>query len=203
MCVSAERVDAKPPAGVSGDTVLAHVPARLRGAGGEEADDVRHVAAADEQSAAIDGVADERGDPAHRLRLDLGGGRRQRPRAHVGVHRRGEKIAENPDRRRWRGDVAEKTRVAVEQRVLEEQLRRPFQQRPRLHPRFRKRPRQVQRAAHRRRRFVAGHRSVRQRLEEIRQLIHEPMAQRAERGPVHRQRRMPNGIAIHAGVPCW
>jgi hypothetical protein len=48
------RVDAK-PAPDSGDAVLAHVPAGLRRARGQEADEVRHVAAADEQPAAVGG----------------------------------------------------------------------------------------------------------------------------------------------------
>ena len=140
------------------------------------------------------------GDPSHRLRLDLGGGRRQRPGADVRVDRRGEKVAENPDRRRRRGDVPEEARVSVEQRVIEQQLCRPFQQRSRVRPRFRERAREIERVAHRRRRFVAGHRTARQRFEELRDLIDEPMSQRAKRRGVHRERRMPDGIAIHAGL---
>ena len=38
------------------------------------------------------------------------------------VYSRGEKIAENPDRRRWSSDVSEETRVTVEQRVSEQQF---------------------------------------------------------------------------------
>ena len=115
-------VHAQPAARIAGDAVLAHVPAGLRRARGQEADEVRHVAAADEQPAAVDRVADELGDPSHGLRFDLGGGRRQRPGADVRVHGRGEKVAENPDRRRRRGDVPEEARVPVEQRVIEQQL---------------------------------------------------------------------------------
>ena len=70
------------------------------------------------------GIADQLGDPAHGLRLDLGGGRRERPGADVRVDRRGEQVGEHADRRRRRGDVAEEARVPVEQRVLEQQLRR-------------------------------------------------------------------------------
>ena len=77
VCVSSEpytrRRRPSPPA----MPCVAHVPAGLRGARRQEADDVRHVAAADEQPAALGGVADQLGDPAHRLTLDLGRGRRR------------------------------------------------------------------------------------------------------------------------------
>ena len=73
----------------------------------QQADDVRHVAAAHEQAAAAVWIADQLGDPADGLDFDLGRRGRQRPGADVGVHRRGEKVAEDADRRRRRGDVAE------------------------------------------------------------------------------------------------
>ena len=43
-----------------------------------------------------------------------------------------------------------------------------------------------------------GHRTARQRFEELRELIDEPMSQRAERRGVHRERRLPSGIDIDA-----
>ena len=119
-------------AGVAGDAFLAHVPARLRRARRQEADEVRHVAAAHQQPAAVVRVADQLGDPAHRLRLDLGRGRRQRPGADIRIDRRGQEVAEDADRRRRRRDVAEEARMPVEQRVLEQQSRRLLEQRGRV-----------------------------------------------------------------------
>ena len=54
-----------------------------------------------------------------------------------GVDRRGEKVAEDADRRRRRGDVAEEARMRVEQRVIEQQPRRLLQQRRRRRCRLR------------------------------------------------------------------
>ena len=41
-------------------------------------------------------IADQLGDPPHRLRLDFGGRRRQRPRADVGIDGGGEQVARIP-----------------------------------------------------------------------------------------------------------
>ena len=81
----------------------------------QEADEVRHIAAAEEQPTATDRIANELGDPSYGLGLDLGGGWRERPCADVRVYSRGEKITENPKRRRRRGDVSEETRVSIEE----------------------------------------------------------------------------------------
>jgi hypothetical protein len=71
---------------VSGANALRpHVPRRARSARGKEAHEVRHVPAADEQPAAARGKTDELGKPAHRLLLDLRRGRRERPRADIGI----------------------------------------------------------------------------------------------------------------------
>jgi hypothetical protein len=191
-------VHAKPASRISSDALPANIPAGFRRARGQEADQIRHVAAADQQTAALDRVADERGDPSHRLRLDLGGGRRQHPRADVGVHRRGEKVAENADRRGWRGDVPEKAGVGIEQRVIEQQLCGLFQQGPWIHPQLRERASEVERVAHHRGRFVMRDRTTRQGVEEICDPVHESMSQRSERRGVHRERGLPAGIAIHA-----
>ena len=169
---------------------------------GQEADDVGHVAAAHEQAAAVRRVADELGDPAHRLRFDLGRGRRQRPGADVRVHRRREQIAEHADRRRRRRDVAEEARMPVEQRVLEQQLRRLLEQRPRVDARLpaagpsgrapRARPRATRRAS----------RAARHRFEEGRHLVHEPMPERAKRRGVHRQcGRRVGCLSFIIGIP--
>ena len=77
-------------------TLLSHVPRGLGRASGDETDEVRHVAAADQQPAAPGGKPDQFGNPPHRLPLDLGGERRQPPHlCLVGGDRR--EIAEHPD----------------------------------------------------------------------------------------------------------
>ena len=102
------------------------------GAGGEEADEVRHVAAAHQQAAAVGRKPDQLGNPADGLRFDLGGHRRQPPCADVLVDGRRQQIAERADGRRARRDVAEEPRMSVEQRVLEEQSRGFVEQRARV-----------------------------------------------------------------------
>ena len=54
----------------------------------------------------------------------------------------------------------------------------------------------------RRRRFVVGHGTAGNRFEELRELIHQPMPQRAKRPGVHRERRPPAGIVLHTRVLC-
>jgi len=85
-----------------------------------------------QQAAAVLRVANERGNPPHGLRLDFRGGRGERPGAHVGVDRRGQEVAEDADWCRRGGDVSEEARVGVQQRVLEQQAGRAFQQRARF-----------------------------------------------------------------------
>ncbi len=121
----------------------ARTSAGLRGAGGEEADEVRHVAAAHQQAVAVGGKPNQLGDPADGLRFDLGGDRRQPPGADVLVDRRRQQIAERADRRGARRDVAEESRMSVEERVLEEQLRRFVEQRTRVGAALGQRPLRV------------------------------------------------------------
>jgi hypothetical protein len=111
---------------ISRNAALAGIPTRLGCACSEKADEVRYIAAAEEQPAAIDGVANEFSDPTHGLRFNFGGSWRECPCANVRIHRRGEKVAENPNRRRRRGDVSEETRMSIESRVGEQQLCRLF-----------------------------------------------------------------------------
>ena len=75
-CVRLHRgIHAERASLLSGNAMFTNVPAGHRRARGHETDEVRHVAAADEQPAAIYPVAAERGDPAYGLRFDLGRGR--------------------------------------------------------------------------------------------------------------------------------
>ena len=61
-------------------------------------------------------------------RFDLGRHRRESPGSHVLVERGRQEIAEHPNRRRARRDVAEKARVAIEHRVIEQHVGRLGQQ---------------------------------------------------------------------------
>src|SRR5262249_61207902 len=94
--------------------ILAYTPARFGSARSWQADEIRHVAAADEQAATIYGVANELCDPSDGLRLDLGGSWRERPCANVRVYRCGQKVPENPDRCRGRRRVSEGARESSE-----------------------------------------------------------------------------------------
>ena len=58
----------------------------------------------------------------------------KRPRAAVLIHGARQQIAEHADRRRARRDVAEEARMAVEQRMVEQQLRGIRQQRRGIGP---------------------------------------------------------------------
>ncbi len=113
-------VDAQRTPWVGVEAASLQVPARLRSAGGKEADDIRQVAAADQYPARALGIADELGDPAHRLGLDLRGHRCDGPGSDIGVDRGGEQISQHADGGRRRGDVAEEAGMAVEEGVIEE-----------------------------------------------------------------------------------
>ena len=99
-----------------------NVPRRFRFAGDDEGDDVGHVAAADEDAIPLSRQAHELRKPANYFVLDLGGDGRQRPRAAIWIHRRGEEIGERANRRSRRRDVAPEARAAIVCRLLEERL---------------------------------------------------------------------------------
>src|SRR4029453_442641 len=96
---------------------------------GPKADHICHVAAADDDAAATGGEADELSDPADRLRFDLRRRGSEQKSARVRVDRRREKLAEYPDGRGRRRDVAEEPRMLVEEGVIEEQRGRILDQR--------------------------------------------------------------------------
>ena len=160
--------------------LLTNVPAGLGGTRGPEADEVCHVAAADHEPAARHWVANQLGDPAHGLRFDLRGRRRQRPGADVGVERRRQKVAQDADRRRRRSDVPEEARVSVEQRVIEQLRCRPFQQRARIGATLRQRAVEIESRSDSGRGFIPGHRAVRNRVQKGGELLHEPVTERSE-----------------------
>jgi len=161
-------VDAESATGVATDTVLAHIPPGLCQTRSEETHEISHVAAADQQSSAIGRIADQLRDPPYRLRFDFRRGWREDERPDVRIDGRSEKVAEDPDRRRRRGDVPEKARVRVEQRVIEQQSGGLLQQRTRLRTRLWKRPRQAECGANGRRRLPARHGTARHRCKRIR-----------------------------------
>ena len=75
--------------------MLADIPAGLRLTGSEEADEIGHVAAADQQSAASGRIANQLGDPPDGLRFDFRRRRCQDERPDIRVDGRCEKIAED------------------------------------------------------------------------------------------------------------
>src|SRR4029079_1141611 len=110
-------VDAERSSASAEDALLADVPSGFRSARGEEAHDVRHVAAAHEQPAAVSPIANEGRNPPDGFGLDFGGRRREHERPDIRVNGRGEELAENADGRRSRSDVSVKPRMTVEQRM--------------------------------------------------------------------------------------
>ncbi len=77
-----------------------------------------------------------------------------------------------------------------------------IQQGPRVHAGVGERAREAERVAHRGGRRVARQRAMRYRVEALRDLVHEPMAQRAEGCGVHCERRLPGGSAVLASFTC-
>jgi hypothetical protein len=143
MCFD-RPIYAESAARITGDTLLAHVPACLCQTRSQETDEIGHVAAADEEPAAIRRIADQLRDPPYGLRFDFRRGRRQDEGPDVRVDGGSEKVAENPDRRRRRGDVPEEARVRVEERMIEQKSGGLLQQRTRFRSLFRKRTRQAE-----------------------------------------------------------
>ena len=160
---------------------LAYVPTGFRRARREEADEVGHVAAAHQQPAARGRIADELRDPSHGLRLDFSGHRRQRPGAAVLIHRRGEKITEHADGCGARRDVSEEARVAVEQRVLEQQIGGMGQQLCGFGSPIRQTAPRPQSLPDCGRRLIRLHQSLRQLCHVLGNLIDEAMAEIAKR----------------------
>ena len=101
--------------------------------------------------------SDELGNPSHGLRFDLGGHRRQGPRAAVLIDGARQEIAERPNRRGARRDVAEKPRMTIEERVVEEQTGGGLEHRAGVGSAFRQAALRVQRTAHGRAGFVRLH----------------------------------------------
>ena len=89
---------------------------------GEKANKVGHVAAADNQPAAITRVAHQLRDPADRLLFDRTRDRGERPSANIRVDRRSEEFAERANGRRRRGNIAPKARMTIQKRMIEQQL---------------------------------------------------------------------------------
>ena len=171
--------------------LLSHVPRGFGRASGEEADEVRHVAAADQQPAAAGGKPDQLGNPPHGLPFDLGRERRQPPRPDVLVERGRQEIAEHPDRRGARGDVAEKARMPVEERVVEQQPGRLADQPAGVGAGRRKRLLGPERPPDFRRRFVWRDQPVGQLRQPIGDLVDEAMSDLPELAGLHVERRLP------------
>ena len=179
------RVDEEPRAAAV-HSRLADVPARPGPTGGEEAGEVRRVAPAHEETLGPGRHPEQAGQPPDALPLDLGGERRQLPRAHVGVDRGRQQVGQGPDGRCRGRDVAEEHRVPVEERVVEEKGSRLGEQPSRRHSLVFELGRQQR--TQRARRFVPGHGPPGQRLEERGDLVDQPVAGLAEGLGAHLER---------------
>ena len=104
----------------AGDALLADVPAGHRGAGSQEAREIGHIAAAQEQAAAVGRVADELRKPSNDLAFDFGGHGSQFPGADIRIYGSGQQLRKHTDGRRTGCDVAIETRMAVEKGVLKQ-----------------------------------------------------------------------------------
>ena len=170
---------------------LAHVPRGLRRTGRDEADEVGHVAAADQQPAAARRKTNQLGNPSDRLPFQFGRERRQPRCSHVLVQSGRQKIAEHPDRRGAGGDVAEKARVRVEERMVEEQPGRFAHQPPGGGAGRRKRLLRPERPPEIRRRLVTHDRPIRQTRQSIGDLVDEAMTDLPELVRRHLEWRLP------------
>src|ERR1019366_6265850 len=95
---------------------------RLSLAYGEKANNVGHVSAADEQPPAIDGIAQQFGDPANGLSLNFARHWGEQPCTDVGIHRGSEQIAKRADWCRRRGDISHEARMCVEKTMIKQQI---------------------------------------------------------------------------------
>ena len=105
-----------------GDALLSNIPSGSRGTGSQETSEIGHVAAAQKQAATIGRIADELREPSNCLGFYFGCHGRQFPGADVGIYRSRQQFREHPDGSGGRGDVAVKSRMAVEQRVVKQQV---------------------------------------------------------------------------------
>jgi len=79
------------------DTFPSQVPVGPSAPGRQKPGDVRHVASADQDAAAVGRIAKQFGDPANRFQLDFGGDRSDVPGSRIGIDGSGQKIAEHAD----------------------------------------------------------------------------------------------------------
>ena len=106
----------------AGDALLANVPAGLRGAGGQEAREIGHVAPAQKQAAAIGRVADELREPSNYLNFYFSGHGSQFPGADIRVYGGGQQVGKDTDGSGAGCDVTVETRMAVEKGVRKQQI---------------------------------------------------------------------------------
>jgi hypothetical protein len=199
-------VDAKRPAGRGPHAFGAEVLVR-GGTGCKEADHVRHVSAAHEEPLAPGGNAHELRDPSHRLALDLAGHRRETPRAHVRIHRGCDQVAEHADRCRRPADVSPEAGVSVQERMVREKAGGVGEQGAELGALVRQGGIGAEGGAERFRRFVGGDGSIRDRGQEVREQVHELVADAPERVGGNGEWRVSGvgagaGVSGNAGSPC-
>ncbi len=175
-------VGGHPALGVA-DAVRPNFVAGLGAPRREEPEHVCHVAAADHQAAAsvtvTSNVADQFGNPAYRLGLDLGRHRREVPQPDIGIDRGGQHVGQRAEGSGGGGDVAEEAWMPVVQRIVEQQRRRRVEQR-RCGLACLREPAGSDQLPRRVEIEGTADRPVRQRLIEVRDLVDEPVSGVAE-----------------------
>jgi hypothetical protein len=136
-----------------------------------------HVAAAHQEPAAAGGISDELSNPPNGLRFYFGGERREPECADILVDHRREKIAKRSEGGRTRRDVTKEVRMAVEQRMLEQQTGGLSEHLCRSLARVRKPAFALERATDFCNRLVSSHKPMRHRRQPVGQRINELMAE--------------------------
>src|SRR3954452_19061942 len=91
----------------SSDALFPKLGTARRCARREKTSEVRHIATAHQQPAAIGAISDKLGDPTNSLCLDLGSRRSEFPGTDIAVERRRDQVGKSTDRRRAGGDIPE------------------------------------------------------------------------------------------------
>jgi hypothetical protein len=159
--------------------------------GDEKTDEVGHVAAADQQSAAVGGIAKQSGYLPDNIRFHLAGKGRELPGSHVAVDRGSQKVSKNSDRCSRGSDVAPEPGVSVVQRVIEEFPGDPAEQLLQTRVTSSDDSRFIEDAADVRWRVRKRDSSGRNRSQKTGNLINQEMTQASELRRRHVQRRRP------------
>ena len=172
--------------GVTAKALLPQTLSALRAPRGQEAHEVGHVAAAHQQPFRLPGQAQEVAHPPDALGFHLGGHGRELPTADVGIDGGGKQVPQGTDGSGGGPDVPEEARVAVEERVVQDDWRGLGEEARRIDALVGKRVRQE--VADGAWGLGRGHRTVGKRLRKRRDLVDQPVARFAEGVRGHLQR---------------